>query len=205
MQYVLIGAGFDTFAYRNPHSNLQVYEVDHPATQFVKRRRLASAQIAIPANVSYVSADLAEVTLAEALASSGFDSTRPAVFAWLGVVPYLELAAIEAVLSYVASLPAETEIIFDYGLPPASFNFIERFFYRRIAKRVEPAGEPWKTFFTPQEIGGVLLESGFRVVHDLGADEINARYFGDRPDRLRVGKVGHLVTAVVEASAGRTA
>lgn len=200
-QYVLLGAGFDTFAYRNPHLDLQVYELDHPATQSVKRRRLEYAQIAIPANVSYIRADLGEVTLAQALASSRFDASRPAVFAWLGVVPYLELPAIQAVLSYIGSLPARTELVFDYGVPPASLNFVARFFYRRIAKRVEEAGEPWKTFFTPRGIDGLLRECGFEIVQDLGADEINARYFANRSDRLRVADVGHIVTAAVTAPA----
>lgn len=204
-QYVLLGAGLDTFAYRNAHPNLHVYELDHPATQSVKRRRLEYAGIAIPANVSYISADLGEVTLAEALASGGFDTSRPAVFAWLGVVPYLELPAIQAVLSYVASLPAGTELIFDYGVPPASLNFIARFFYRRIAKRVEEVGEPWKTYFTPRGIDEVLRECGFDVVHDLGADEINARYFANRADRLRVADVGHVVTAGIRANGSHTA
>jgi methyltransferase (TIGR00027 family) len=195
LQYVLLGAGFDTFAYRNPHASVHVYEVDHPATQAVKRRRLDAAKIAIPANVSYISVDLGEVPLAEALSASSFDASRPAVFAWLGVVPYLELASIKAVLRYVASMPAGTEIIFDYGVPPRSLNFVARFFYRRVAKRVEAAGEPWKTFFTRDEMRDVLRECGFRNMEDLGANVINARYFAGRQDRLRVGDAGRIVIA----------
>jgi methyltransferase (TIGR00027 family) len=204
-QYVLLGAGFDTFAYRNPHSSLHVYELDHPATQVVKRRRLTSAQIAIPGSVSYVSVDLGEVPLAEALASSTFDSSRPAVFAWLGVVPYLEMASIKAVLSYVASLPAGSEIVFDYGVPPRSLNFVARFFYRRVAKRVEAVGEPWKSFFTPQEMRDVLRECGFSIIQDFGAKEINVRYFSGRSDRLRVGSAGRIVIAVAGTTAEPTA
>jgi len=203
-QYGLLGAGFDTFAYRNPHSALHVYEVDHPATQAAKHCRLAAAQIAIPAK-SYVSVDLATVPLAKALAASTFDSSRPAVFAWLGVVPYLEVASIKAVLAYVAALPEGTEIIFDYGVPPRSLNFVARFLYRRMAKRVEAAGEPWRSFFTPQEMREVLRECGFSVIQDLGAFEINARYFADRLDRLRVGAVGRIVTAIVAAHSTSTA
>ena len=204
-QYVLLGAGFDTFAYRNPHADLHVYEVDHPATQAVKRRRLDVSQINIPANVSYVGVDLSEVPLAEALAFSTFDSSRPAVFAWLGVVPYLEVASIKSVLAYVATLPEGTEIIFDYGVPPQSLNLIARFFYRRIARRVEAAGEPWKTFFTPQDMRNILRERGFGIIHDLGAEEINTRYFAHRSDRLRVGSAGRIVIAVVGRSVESTA
>jgi len=200
-QYVLLGAGFDTFAYRNPHAGLHVYEVDHPATQAVKRRRLNATKIAVPANVSYVAVNLAEVHLSKALASSTFDTSRATVFAWLGVVPYLELESIKVVLKYVATLPQGTEIIFDYGVPPRSLNFVARFFYRRIAKRVEAAGEPWKSFFTPQEMRDVLRECGFITIHDLGAEDINARYFKHRADRLKVGGAGRIVIAVVGPTA----
>lgn len=204
-QYVLLGAGFDTFAYRNPHSTVHVYEVDHPATQAVKRRRLAVAKIDIPVNVSHVSVDLAKVPLAEALAASTFDSSQPAVFAWLGVLPYLDLSSIKAVLSYVAARTEGTEIVFDYGVPPRSLNLVARFFYRRMAKRVEAAGESWRTFFTPQEMRNVLRECGFSIIHDLGASEINARYFAGRSDRLRVGSAGRIVIAVVGPTACSTA
>jgi len=122
-----------------------------------------------------------------------------------GVVPYLEVASIKAVLAYVAALPEGTEIIFDYGVPPRSLNFVARFFYRRMAKRVESAGEPWRTFFTAQEMREILRECGFSIVDDLGAFEINARYFAGRSDRLRVGSAGRIVTAIVGAPSALTA
>lgn len=191
-QYVLLGAGFDTFAYRNPFPQLRVFEVDHPATQNAKRRRLAAARVAIPANVSYVAIDFANEPLH---VGGGFDAAKPGVFAWLGVVPYLERPAIEAVLRYVASMKPGSEIIFDYGIPPQSLGWLARLVYRYMARRVAAAGEPWKSYFTPAETRTLLRD--FTTVEDLGPDEINARYFAARKDGLRVGGAGRVVRAVV--------
>lgn len=196
-QYALIGAGFDTFAYRNPFPDLRVFEIDHPATQAEKKQRLASAGIALPGNVSLIPADLSIRSLGDALASSGFDPQKAAVFAWLGVIPYLELPAIEATFRYVASLPTGTEIIFDYGIPRQSLGFIGRFVFDRMASRVAAIGEPWKSFFTPEDLRRLLINVGFSVVEDLGADAINAKYFAGRSDRLRVGEAGRIARAVV--------
>src|SRR5947207_3543514 len=109
-QYVVLGAGFDTFAYRNPFAGLRVFEVDHPATQAAKRARLAGAAIRVPDDVVFVPVDFASTSLADALNVSG-----PALFSWLGVVPYLERDAIETTLRYVASVPAGTTAAVDYG------------------------------------------------------------------------------------------
>jgi len=117
-QYVVLGAGFDTFAYRNPFPELRVFEVDHPDTQAIKRQRLADAGIDAPASLTFVSIDFTTTALADALHSAGFDSSAPAFFSWLGVVPYLERPAIDATFRFIAALPQETEIAFDYAVPP---------------------------------------------------------------------------------------
>lgn len=196
-QYVVLGAGLDTFAYRNPFPALRVFEVDHPATQAVKRERLRQAGIDVPPNATLVAADLAVTGTRAALAQGGFDAERRAVFAWLGVVPYLERAAIEATLADIASLAAGTRLVFDYGVPPRSLSFIGRVAVNVMAGRVAAAGEPWKTFFSPDEVRGVLERAGFSAVEDLGAAELNARYFDGRRDRLRVGEAGRIARAVV--------
>lgn len=185
-QYVIVGAGFDTFAYRNPHEHVRVFEVDHPATQRFKRKRLADAAIRMPNNVTYVAADLSTTSLTTALDQAGFDAAEPAVFAWLGVTMYLELPAIEAVLRYVAERPRGSEIVFDYITRPESFGTIGRWFFRRRAKQVAKLGEPWITFFDPGDLRALLLRTGFKTIEDLGAEELNARYFANRRDRLWV-------------------
>ena len=117
-QYVVLGAGLDTFAYRNPHASVRVFEVDQPSTQRLKHERLATAGIAVPDNLTWVPFDFTRQTLPDALAAAGFDRTKPAVFAWLGVVMYLErLDAIET-LRYISTLPTGTAVVFDYALPP---------------------------------------------------------------------------------------
>lgn len=196
-QYVLLGAGFDTFAYRNPFPSVHVFEIDHPATQAEKRRRVDVRGIAVPPNVSYIAADLGEVSIREALAESNFDFTDRAVFAWLGVVPYLELAAVEATLRAIASLPTGTSLVFDYGIPRSELSFLGRLAFDMIAQRVAAAGEPWKTFFHPADLRELLLDAGFHHIEDLSGDDINERYFANRADSLHVGEGGHLVRADV--------
>jgi methyltransferase (TIGR00027 family) len=196
-QYVVVGAGFDTFAYRNPFSNLRVFEVDHPATQAVKRQRLASAGLVAPENLSLISADLSVCSLRDALDTSSFDRGEPAVFAWLGVIPYLEIGVVETTFCDISSLPQGTEIVFDYGLPRERLSFIGRVVFDRMAARVAAVGEPWKTFFTPESLQKTIRSLGFVGLEDLGPSEINARYFADRNDRLRVGEAAHLARAIV--------
>ncbi|MBV9493941.1 MAG: class I SAM-dependent methyltransferase [Acidobacteria bacterium] len=196
-QYVLLGAGFDTFAYRNPFDAVHVFEIDHPATQAEKRRRVEARGIPVPSNVTYIAADLGEVSIREALAESSFDFTARAVFAWLGVVPYLELTAVEATLRAIASLPTGTSVAFDYGIPRSELSFLGRLAFDMIAQRVAAAGEPWKTFFHPAELQELLLDVGFHHIEDLSGDDINERYFAKRADGLHVGEGGHLVHAGV--------
>jgi methyltransferase (TIGR00027 family) len=196
-QYVVLGAGFDTFAYRNPFPALRVFEVDHPATQEVKRRRLESAGIAIPSSVTYVPVDFAVMSLSAALADAGFSPSVPSVFAWLGVVPYLELPAIEASLRFAGSLPRGTTIVFDYAAPASTLTWSGRLVFKMMAKRVASIGEPWKTFFDPADLRALLSASGFREVEDYGPAELNERYFRGRADGLRVGGMLHIAKGVV--------
>ncbi|MEA2329405.1 MAG: hypothetical protein QOE68_4364, partial [Thermoanaerobaculia bacterium] len=145
-QYVVLGAGFDTFAYRNPFPDLRVFEVDHPDTQAIKRQRLAFSGIDIPSSLTFVPIDFTTTTLDHALHGAGFDETKPAFFSWLGVVPYLERPAIDATFRYIASLPKKTAVAFDYAIPPESMSWTSRLIFNQMAKRVAALGEPWKTF-----------------------------------------------------------
>src|SRR5271155_2688796 len=104
-QYVALGAGLDTFAYRNPHPGLQVFEVDHPATQAWKREQLQAAGIAIPASLTFVPLDFERQTLAEGLGECGFDSSAAAFLSWLGVTPYLTRDAFLITASFIAGMP----------------------------------------------------------------------------------------------------
>jgi methyltransferase (TIGR00027 family) len=197
-QYVILGAGLDTFAYRNPSPELplRVWEVDHPATQAWKRERLSESSISMPPNLTFVPVDFEHDTLPDALAAAGFDPSEGAVFSWLGVVPYLSRPAIMATLAYVASVTAPGGgIAFDFGIPPSQLTTIQRVVFEALAARVRAAGEPWQTFFDPAELSRDLRALGFAVAQDVPPSTINARYFSGRRDGLEVGGLGHLMWA----------
>ncbi len=196
-QYVVLGAGFDTFGYRNPFPTLRVFEVDHPDTQAVKRQRLAAGGVVIPASLTYVAIDFTVTALRDAMIAAGFDAAAPGFFSWLGVVPYLERPAIEATFRFIASCPAPTVIVFDYAVPPATLSWGGRMVYRAMAKRVAAVGEPWKTFFDPDELLRLLHEDGFDTAEDFDGDALNRRYFSGRDDGLKVGGMGHMAIARV--------
>jgi methyltransferase (TIGR00027 family) len=196
-QYVVLGAGFDTFAYRNPFPDLRVFEVDHPDTQAEKRRRLAAGGIDIPSSMTFAAIDFAVTKLGHALHASGFDSSAPSFFSWLGVVPYLEQPAIDATFRFIASLPAGTAVALDYALPPSTLSWTGRIIYRQMAKRVAAIGEPWKTFFEPSSLAANLRGHGFSSIEDYGADELNERYFSGRKDGLKLGGMGRMLLANV--------
>ncbi len=194
-QYVLLGAGLDTFAYRNPHAGLRVFEVDHPDTQAWKRWRLDRGAVAVPDTVTYAPVDFERQTLADGLAAAGFDRRAPACFAMLGVVPYLTLDALESTWGFVASGARGSGIVFDYSLPPELMSAAQRAVVDAMAARVAKAGEPWKAFFTPGDLRRRLESLGFTGFEDLDGDAINARYFANRGDGLRVGGAARLMAA----------
>jgi methyltransferase (TIGR00027 family) len=183
-QYVLLGAGLDTFAYRNSHPDLRVFEVDHPATQAWKQELLARSQIAIPPSLTFVPVDFEMQSLTEQLRTQGFDPNAPAYFAWLGVVPYLTLSAFRSTVAYIAARPPGSGVTFDYGQPRAAIPRLERIAHDALAARVGQIGEPFQLFFTPLDIAGEL--SSFSSIEDLGSAEMTVRYFVGRSDGLRV-------------------
>jgi methyltransferase (TIGR00027 family) len=198
-QCVVLGAGLDTFAYRNPYaaSGLRVFEVDHPDTQAWKRECLEAAGIAIPASVAFVPVDFENASLAECLKASGFDAGQPAFFSWLGVIPYLSLEAARATLAWIASLPRETAVVFDYGVDPALLSPALRAAFEILAERVRRAGEPFRLFFNPADLAAMLRELGFHDIEDLHGAEIDRRYFHGRTDDLRAAGAAHLIRARV--------
>ena len=198
-QYVILGAGLDTSAYRSPFTDgrLRSFEVDHPPTQAWKREALASAGIAVPETLTFVPIDFETQTLGDSLRAAGFDTGRAAFFSWLGVLPYLHREPILAILAFIGSLPEGSAAVFDYGVPRPPLNLFQRAVYRYLGRRIAVPGEPFRTYFEPEEIQTVLCAAGFHRTDDLGPTEINARYFTGRPDGLHVGTSSRLVTAAV--------
>jgi len=199
-QYVLLGAGLDTFAHRNPWPHLHVFEVDHPATQEWKRELLGESGLPAPERHSYIPVDFETQTLAAQLDAAGFDAAAPTFFSWLGVVPYLTHAAFRASIGFISARPAGTGVTLDYSQPRSALPPLERLALDSLASRVQQAGEPFQLFFTPAEIAHEL--AAFRAIEDLGSAQINARYFTERADSLRLmGAAGRLLSAWVEAPA----
>jgi methyltransferase (TIGR00027 family) len=200
-QYVVLGAGLDTFAYRQRFTSaeLLVFEVDHPATQAWKRERLKTAGIAIPPNVVYAEADFEHHSLAGILAGAGLDAMRPAFFAWLGVTMYLEKPAVIAALDDVARASrGGGGVVFDYIVDPTSLGPTVRAGFDRLADRVAKAGESWVSYFAPAEIVGELTRREFSTAEDVDGDELNRRYFAERADGLKVASLSHMAVGTRE-------
>jgi methyltransferase (TIGR00027 family) len=197
-QYVVLGAGLDTSAYRNPRPDLplRVWEVDQPAAQDWKRARLDAAGIEIPPGVSFVPLDFEHASLAEVLSAAGFDVAAGAFFSWLGVTPYLPRVAVLNTLADIAALTAPGGgVVFDYAVDPDLLTHVQRAVFHAMAARVEAAGEPWRSSFDPREFVATLRTIGFSSVEDFGADALNARYLANRSDDLRLGGLAHIMWA----------
>jgi len=197
-QYVVLGAGLDTFAYRNRHAGLRVFEVDHPATQAWKREQLLDAEIAIPSSLTFVPVDFEQQALGAGLGLCGFDTSAPAFFSWLGVVPYLTREACMTTLGWIAKMPAGSGVVFDFAIDPELLNAGQRQALDALSKRVAAAGEPFQLFFDPAKLQDELQSLGFHCTEFLQGKQINERYFQDRADGLCVrGSLGHLMAAWV--------
>ena len=195
-QYVLLGAGLDTFAHRNPYSGLRVFEVDHLATQQWKRELLETTGLSIPTNLTYVPVDFERQGLPEQLQTAGFNPGVATFFAWLGVVPYLTVDAFRTTLAFIGTQPDGSGVVLDYAQPRSALPFFEKLAHDSLAARVQQAGEPFQLFFTPSEIAAEL--TAFREIEDLGASEINAHYFAGRSDNLKlIGSAGRILSAWV--------
>ena len=202
LQYVLLGAGLDTSAHRlgAAHRDLRAFEVDHPATQRMKRGRLREGGIATPPNVRFVPVDFERQELPAELSAAGFDANAPAFFAWLGVTMYLTRAAFDETLSFIAARPGGSAVTFDYSVAPRLLSPIRRLFYELMAARVRAAGEPWILSFVPGELEGTLRSRGFGRVEDCDERCVNQRYFRGRSDGLRVSGTARIVYAEVGAT-----
>jgi methyltransferase (TIGR00027 family) len=139
-QYVILGAGLDTFAYRNPYADcgLKVFEVDYPATQAWKRRQLSEAKISIPDCLTFAPIDFERQALADRLREAGLRTDEPSFFSWLGVTMYLSRETVMATLKYISSaMPSGSGIVFDYIIPPSSQSFMRRLVFNLLAYKLK--------------------------------------------------------------------
>jgi methyltransferase (TIGR00027 family) len=200
-QYVIIGAGFDSFACRRPAyaSNLNIFEVDHPATQALKRKRLLECNVADSGFLHFIAADLAAEQLQTVLARSPFDSNQPAFFSWLGVTMYLTREANMATLRAISSCaPSGSELVFTYldqAVFGAGYSGAESF--RDLKNSVSSAGEAFVSGFDPGALGEELLGVDFQLLEDLNGDQMVARYDPSGANGLHSNVAAHIAHARV--------
>lgn len=187
-QYVILGAGLDTFAQRRPQlgSRLRVFEIDQPGPQAWKRQRLLELGFGIPDFLRLVPVDFeAGDAWLERLAAAGFDAAKPAVFASTGVSMYLTRAAILATLREIAALAPGTTLVMSFMLPIEMVDPEVRIGVERAAEGARASGTPFISFFTPDAMMALAREAGFREVRHVSAETLAERYFTGRSDGLR--------------------
>lgn len=201
-QYVIVGAGMDSFALRRPPfaHELEIFEVDHPSTQELKAERLAAFGIALPDGLHLVAADLSETRLDDALAGSAFRRELPAFFSWLGVTSYLTREANLATLTAIASCaPGGSEVVFSYLDESLLAGEDTEEPMQRARAQVASFGEPWVSGFDPAQLQDQLRATGLEVVENLGPEQLGARYCVARTDGLSPSPGSHLARARVLA------
>jgi methyltransferase (TIGR00027 family) len=199
-QYVIVGAGRDSFALRRPEfaRKLAIFEIDHPATQRFKLDRLAEAGVTPAPPFHPIAVDLAETPLDEALDGSPFDPDRPSFFSWLGVTPYLTREANLATIGAIARCGAPgSELVFTY-LDQHVFEHDEwPEQTRRVREAVASVGEPWVSGFDPARLSSELGGVGLELVENLGPEELVARYCAERIDGLMPSVYSYIARARV--------
>lgn len=194
-QIVVLGAGLDTYAYRNPAGEtLRIFEVDHPAIQAWKCELLHDAGIPLPSSLSFAPVDFECQTLAEGLEAVHFDRERQTFFTWLGVVPYLTAEAVWSTLAFMAGLPNGAHVVFDYSDPPNALSQKARASHDLRKAYAEAVGEAWITYFEADQLRAKLMALGFCEIEDLGPPQIAERYLPKPLGALR-GKGGHILRA----------
>jgi methyltransferase (TIGR00027 family) len=189
-QYVILGAGLDTFAQRRPEiaASLRVFEVDQPGPQAWKRQRLAELGLGVPDGLRLVPVDFeAGASWWERLLAAGFDASRPAVVASAGVAMYLSGDAIGATLRQVAALAPGSTLAMTFILPAELIDPAERPQLAAVQKAARAAGTPFVSSFSPPQLLALAREAGFARAGHVSAADLTRRYFTGRPDGLRPG------------------
>jgi len=197
-QYVILGAGLDTFAQRRPEvaSRLRMFEVDQPGPQAWKRRRLIELGFGVPEWLRLVPVDFeAGESLWEQLAAAGFDASEPAVVVSTGVSMYLTKEATAATLQQFAGLVPGSTLAMTFLLPPELLDDAYRPGYEAAERGARAAGTPFISFYTPEEMLELARSAGFEDARHVSAPILNERYFAGRRDGLQMSKGEELLVA----------
>jgi methyltransferase (TIGR00027 family) len=194
-QVLVLGAGLDTFAYRvEPRDGLRVFELDHPATQRDKRRRLGEAGVEEPAHVAYVAHDFEHGGMTAALEAGGLDVSRRTYVMWLGVTPYLTEDAVYATLGELARFSGGAEVVFDYANPPHAIGELHsRDLHRAMAEQVAASGEPFRCYLDTPALHERARAIGYVDIEDLDGAALATRYLPQVPAKPSSGAGGHVV------------
>lgn len=198
-QYVILGAGLDTFCFRYPELNnsLEIFEVDHPATQEMKKKKLEAADLHLPNNLHFVSMDFTTKFSYQDLINNGFENNKKTFFSLLGVSYYLtEEENASLIQQLFADVPSGSSIVFDYAdenlfVQKGKFNRVEN-----MVKMAEASGEPMKSSFTYHHIEKILEQFGLLIYEHLSPTKINELFFRDRTDYLSAFETIHFIHAV---------
>ena len=199
-QYVIIGAGFDSFCIRRPDfsTGLRIYEIDHPTTQQIKQKRLMEILESSFSKVEFIAVDLEKQTIADALSGSSFSKDEKAFFSWLGTVPYLSEDAVFNVLRHLATFAANgSEIVFDYLIPTYQMTKEDRQALGRGMRIIERWGEPVKSFFEPDAFPDEVSRFGYHIIENISPAEVNKKYFWNRTDGLKTHSAAYNMHAEI--------
>lgn len=197
-QYVILGAGLDSFAQRHPDVAVRIFEVDQPGTQDWKRRRLAEIGYPPGENLQFVPVDFESgEAFPDALRASGFDVDQPAVLSSMGVSMYLTKEATETTLRQVAQLASGSVLAMTFMLPVDLVDAAERPMQESIEAAAAGSGTPFISHYAPAEMVEMCRAAGFSEADHVGPADLTARYFASRTDGLRPPTAEQLIVATV--------
>jgi methyltransferase (TIGR00027 family) len=212
-QYVLLGAGLDSFADRSPLADrVRVFEVDHPATQAYKQRVRGVAEGGGTAGtgetagtggtaegVRFVAVDFGRDSLGEALGRAGFDAGKRALVSWLGVTMYLDESAVEATVAVLGGFAPGSEVVVDYMLPGGLRDAAGQMYAELVGQAAAEWGEPWRSVFAPGAMAALLARHGFGPGRDVGQRDMIPAVVWDRSDALRPAELSRIAHAAIPA------
>jgi len=201
-QYVILGAGLDSWALRHDEPGITVFELDQPATQQWKESRIRSRLGALPSHLILIPVDLEHESIADVLPRQGFDCRTSAFVSWLGTICYLTREAIEETFASLARVAAPgSRIVFDYFQPKSTMSPADLTLFEVLDEGGTRRGEPMQTLLEAAGMAEILVSAGFRVVEDLSAAEIRRRYLAQRSDGLDIPNFVRLCCAERQGTA----
>lgn len=203
-QYVILGAGLDSFAWRRPpgYETLSVFEVDHPSSQAWKRERVAELGLPIGDHHVFVAVDFESQSLPDRLEASGFDRSQPTLFSWLGVTMYLTNDAVETTLRNIATCAPGSRVVLEYGVTRPFLDDLGEEFRSYFTPVTSDVGEAVHSLWSPSDVESLVSSCGLEPVDHPSRDQLVERYFQGRDDGLQPWSVSGLLTAQVPSAAG---